>query len=130
MRIKDILNESVTDVVARFYIEASQDYDRHYNPEDVKYKKKNHKYYDDHFGQWFKEEIVPVFEKPQTKAQPPFTPIPKPGKIQSPGYRGLQYAMAAAGRPYDHKVQRYQVRFADLVAPTSMVAGGRGSQNN
>ena len=41
MKFKDILNESTTDVVARFYIEASREYDKFYNPEDIKYKEKN-----------------------------------------------------------------------------------------
>src|SRR5271165_111688 len=108
MKIKDILKEDVCDVVARHYIEASQKFDKFYNPEDVKYKEKNHTYYDEHFKEWFAEEIVPIFTKPTTKPQPEYTPIPKQGKVQSPGYRGLQMALARSGNDYDHKVQRYE----------------------
>lgn len=108
MKLKDLLNESATDIVARFYKEASKDYDRFYNPEDVKYKDKNQKYYDEHFTEWFKEDIVPVFTKPIDKEEHKFTSQPKEGKLQSPGYRGKQYALAAAGLPYDHKVQQYR----------------------
>jgi hypothetical protein len=108
MNIKDILNESATDMVARFYKEASQESDRFYNSEDVKYKEKNDKYYDEHFKEWFKEGIVPIFTKPVDKPQPEYTNHPKSGKLQSPGYRGLQYALAAAGLPYNHDVQNYK----------------------
>jgi hypothetical protein len=130
MKLKDILNESVTDVVARFYLEASEKYDKFYNPEDIKYKEKNHVYYEDHFKGWFKEGQVPVFTKPTVKPQPEYTPIPKDGKVQSPGYRGLQMALARSGNEYDHKVQRYEPNLAALVAPSQGVAGGRGSEQN
>lgn len=108
MKLKELLNESATDIVARFYKEASADSDRFYNKEDVEYKDKNKKYYDEHFKEWFAEEIVPVFSKPITKPQPEYTTKPKPGTLQSPGYRGLQYSLAAAGLPYNHNVQKYQ----------------------
>jgi hypothetical protein len=108
MKIQELLNESVTDIVARFYKEASTEADRFYNPEDVKYKEKNAKYYDEHFKEWFKDDIVPVFEKPSTKPQPEYRPKPVGSELQSPGYRGLQYALAAAGLPYNHSVQKYQ----------------------
>jgi hypothetical protein len=126
MKIKDILRESSTDVVARFYKEASQSYDKFYNPEDVKYKEKNAKYYDDHFKQWFNEEVVPVFTKPVDKPQPEYNVLPKDGKLQSPGYRGLQYALAAAGLPYNHKVQRYEPNPSRMIASQTM----DGARNN
>ncbi len=107
MKIKEILKESPTDLVARFYKEASADADRFYNLEDVKYKEKNAKYYDEHFKEWFKNDIVPVFEKPVHKSQPMYNSRPEGSKLQSPGYRGLQYALAAAGLPYNHGVQKY-----------------------
>jgi hypothetical protein len=129
MRIKDILTESVTDVVARFYLEASKEMDTFYNPEDVKYKAKNHRYYDEFFKKWFKEELVPVFTKPVIKAQPEYTNVPKEGKIQSAGYRGKQYALERAGLPYDHKVQRYEPNIANITAPSTMV-GSRNSNGN
>ncbi len=130
MKIKDVLiTESVTDIVARFYLEASKTYDKFYNPEDVKYKEQNHKYYDEHFKEWFSEEIVPVFTKPTTQPQPEYSVSPKQGKLQSPGYRGKQYALAAAGLPYDHKVQRYEPNIANMIAPSTMV-GDRNNNGN
>ncbi len=107
MKFKDILNEGVTDIVARFYKEAGRDFDKYYNKEDVEYKDKTKEYYDEHFKQWFNEEITPVFTKPTDKVQPEYTNKPKQGKLQSPGYRGQQYAKARADIPYDHNVQRY-----------------------
>lgn len=126
MKIFDILNESVTDCVARFYKEASEDFDRHYNKEDVEYKDRNKKYYDEHFKEWFKEDITPVFTKPLEKSEHEYTVIPKEGKLQSPGFRGLNYALAAAGLPYDHKVQRYEPDASRLVAAQTM-DGARNS---
>ena len=120
MKISDILNENVTSVVARFYKEASKEMDRFYNPEDVKYKKKNKKYYEEHFSEWFNEDIVPVFTKPTDKPQPEYRPKPQEGKLQTPGYRGLQYALAAAGLPYNHNVQEYKTDPARAVASTTM----------
>jgi len=125
MKIKDILNESATDIVARFYKEASADSDRFYNLEDVKYKEKNKEYYNKHFKEWFAEDIVPVFTTPINKPQKPFTVKPEPGKIQSPGYRGLNYARARAGMPYNHDVQKYQPS-----APAVMSSDMNGARNN
>jgi len=126
MKLKDILNESATDVVARFYKEAGKDYDRFYNPEDVKYKDKTQEYYDEHFKEWFAEGTVPVFEKPVDKPQPEYTVQPKQGKLQSPGYRGLQYALAAAGLPYNHDVQQYHSDPNRIIAQQTM----DGARNN
>jgi hypothetical protein len=120
MLMKEFLGESATDVVARFYKEASAEADRFYNPEDVKYKTRNTEYYSRHFSKWFNEEIIPVFTKPIDKPQPEYNVIPKEGKHQSPGYRGLQYAMAAAGLPYDHKVQRYEANPHRMLASQTM----------
>ena len=129
MKIKDVLNESVTDVVARFYIEASETYDKFYNPEDVKYKNKTNDYYNEYFKGWFNEGQVPVFTKPVTKPQPEYTNVPKAGKIQSAGYRGKQIALAAAGLPYDHQVQRYEPNIANIVAPSTGVATRNNNGN-
>lgn len=126
MKIKDILNESSTDVVARFYKESTAAQDKYYNPEDVKYKAKNAEYYDEFFKQWFEEGITSVFTKPVTKAQPEYTNIPKEGKMQTPGYRGFQYAKAAAGLPYDHNVQRYEPNASQMLASHTM----DGCRNN
>jgi hypothetical protein len=122
MKLKDVINESATDIVARFYIEASKPLEEFYSPEDVKYKDKNSKYYDEHFKSWFNEEIVPVFTKPVTPPQPAYTNKPEQGKLQSPGYRGLQYAKAAADLPYDRKVQRYEPSSNKVVPSPEMDA--------
>ena len=116
MKIRDILMEGPADCVARFYKEASADAKKFYNPEDEKYRKKNREYYTEHFLEWYKNETVPIFTKPTTKPQPEYTNHPKQGKIQSAGYRGQQYALAAAGLPYDHNVQRYEPNLANIVA--------------
>ncbi len=126
MKFKDILNESATDIVARFYKEAGKDFDTFYNPEVAKYKGKSQEYYEEYFNEWFKEGKVPVFEKPVDKAQPEFNSKPKEGKLQSPGYRGLQYALAAAGLPYNHQVQRYEPSASKLLATQTM----DGARNN
>ena len=120
MKIKDILNESATDIVARFYKEASADSDKFYNLEDVKYKDKNKEYYDEHFKQWFNEGIVSVFTTPINKPQKPYTSKPTGEEIQSPGYRGLQYALAAAGLPYNPNVQKYKPNAQAIMASAAM----------
>jgi len=126
MRIKDILLESPTDIVARFYKEAGKNYEHYYNPEIIKYQEKTAKYYDEFFEKWFTDSIVPVFTKPVTKAQPEYTNKPKQGKIQSPGYRGLQYTLASAGLPYNHDVQRYRTDPNRAIASQTM-DGARNS---
>jgi hypothetical protein len=122
MKLKELLLESPTDIVARFYKEAGDRFDSQYNPEDAKYKKQAQAYYDENFKEWFAEQIVPVFTKPIDKPQPPYTVTPKDGKLQSPGYRGLQHAKAAAGLPYNHDVQRYTPNASKMLAPKTMDA--------
>lgn len=107
MKLKDILNESPQDLVARFYKEATADFDRYYNLEDVKYKEKNAKHYDKHFDRWFEDDIVPVFTKPTESVQSKYNVIPEGTKLQSPGYRGLQNVLRSAGLPYNKNVQKY-----------------------
>lgn len=116
MKIKDILLESPTDVVARFYKEGGKDFEQFYNPEVVKYQDKNSKYYEDYFKKWFNEGVVSVFTKPVDQPQPVYTNKPKESKLQSAGYRGLQYALAAAGLPYNHSVQKYEPDPARAIA--------------
>jgi hypothetical protein len=117
MKIQDILKESVTDIVARFCKEASADSDKFYNLENSQYKDKNKKYYDEHFKQWFAEDIVPVFTKPITEPQPAYRPNPVGSTLQSPGYRGLQNALAAAGLPYNKNVQNYNPSAPAVISP-------------
>lgn len=123
MKLIDLLLESPTDTVARFYKEASEETDRFYNPEDVKYKKQNTNYYDQYFKEWFDNGIVPVFTKPVNKPQPEYTNKPKDGKLQSPGFRGLQYALCASDLPYDNKVQKYDPSFSNIQSSSDMKDG-------
>ena len=108
MKLKELIFESPVDTVARFYKEASKASERQYNPEAVKYKEQNSKYYDQHFKKWFNEDIVPVFTKPLDSIQPVYNNVPQGSKLQSAGFRGLQYALASAGLPYNHNVQEYK----------------------
>ena len=107
MLIKEILKESSTDLVARYYVQASEEYEKHYNGEAAHFAEMNKEYYKEYFEDWFKNGTVPIFEKPVTPAQPEYRNKPREGQVQSPGYRGKQYALKAAGLPYDHHVQKY-----------------------
>jgi len=128
MKFKEIIKESPTDVVARFYKEASADSDRLFNSENVKYKEKNNEYYEKHFKQWFSEEIVPVFTKPVSRPQPVYNNVPDNHKLQSPGYRGLQYALHHAGLPYNHNVQKYEPNTPAVVS--TYMNGAQNSNGN
>jgi hypothetical protein len=110
MKLRELLNESPTDLVARYYIEASDEYESYYNGEAHHFANENKEYYKEYFENWFKNGTVPVFEKPVTPAQPEYRHNPLPGQQQSPGYRGKQNALKAAGLPYDHHVQNYNPR--------------------
>lgn len=127
MKIKDILKEDVCDVVARFYKEASADSEKFYNPEVVKYQNSNKEYYEKYFEDWRSKEQVPVFTKPVDKPQKEYNPVPQGSKLQSPGYRGLQYALAAAGLPYNHEVQRYRTDPAMAIATQTMDSANNSS---
>lgn len=120
MKVRDILNESTSDIVARFYKEATEASDRFYNPEASHYKDLTRSYYENELKSWFEDGEVPVFSKPTTKPQPEYDVHPKAGKLQSPGYRGLQYARAAAGLPYNHDVQPYTVNPNKILATQTM----------
>lgn len=117
MKIKDILlNEDTTCSVARFYKEASAGFDKFYNSENAKYRNKNKQYYDEHFDLWYSKEVVPVFTKPTDVPQVSYTNKPTGAAHQSPGYRGLQYALRAAGLPHNN-VQNYQSRIPVATSP-------------
>lgn len=108
MKIQEILTESTSDIVARFYKESSLDSEKKFNPENVKYKSDNKKYYEDYFKTWESTGIAPVFTKPVTPAQPKYSVTPKADDVQSPGYRGIQNALSSAGLPHNKDVQPYQ----------------------
>lgn len=128
MKLKELLNEGVTDIVARFYVEAGRDFDKYYNKEDVEYKDKQAGYYEEYFESWFDREVVPVFTRPVTQSQPPYTNKPKDGRLQSPGYRGQQYAKAHADMPYDHNVQRYDPDVS--IAPSADMDAATNNNGN
>lgn len=121
MKIKEILKESPTDLVARFYKEASSDFDKTHNSDNAKYKELNSEYYKENFGEWYEHETVPVFTAPVSKSHPVYNNKPKQGKQQSPGYRGLQFALAAAGLPYNKNVKFYD---PNTIAISSSFADG------
>ncbi len=101
MKIREILSEGPTDVVARLYKEAPGHCDAKYNTDAAKYASKNSEYYNQHFKEWRETGHTPVFSKP-LKADPhPFNNQPRSDREPSPGYRGLQRAMAASGQEYD-----------------------------
>ncbi len=108
MKLKEILNEDASDIVARFYKESGDDFDKMYNPENAAYKDDTKSYYDSNFRSWFDAGITPVFDKPATVSRAKYSIQPMQGDVQSPGYRGLQNVLAAAGLPYNHDVQRYE----------------------
>lgn len=101
MKLRELLNESPTDVVARLYKEASEDYDRKFNTDAAAYKTKNSEYYQKHFENWKETGITPVFDKPIEKDPHPYTNQPDDTREKSPGYRGLHRALKASNLPYD-----------------------------
>ena len=129
MKIKDVLNEGVTDIVARFYKEAGRDFDKFYNREDVEYKDKTREYYNEFFEDWYSDDIVPVFLKPVAKPQKEYTNKPKEGVLQSPGYRGQQYAKQRADMPYDKNVQGYIPNASDML-PSHTMDGAINNNGN
>ncbi len=115
MKIRELIYESPTDIVARLYKEADSDYDRKYNTDAAKYQAKNKDYYDKHFADWQKSGQTPVFTKPTESDPHPFTNQPKSDREQSPGYRGLHRARKAAALPHDANA-RY------VMDPTAIIA--------
>jgi hypothetical protein len=129
MKIKEVLSEGVTDIVARFYKEAGREFDQVYNREDVKYKDQTREYYKEFFEDWYKDDIVPVFLKPTTKPQKEYDTKPKEGVLQSPGYRGQQYAKARADVPYDKNVQGYEPQASQML-PSHTMDGAINNNGN
>lgn len=108
MKLTELLLESPTDLVARFYKEADADYDRYYNTDNADYKDKNQEFSKKQFKSWYDSGQTPVFSQPVETEQPAYNVTPASGKRQSPGYRGQQYAKARAGIPYDKTVEPYR----------------------
>lgn len=105
MKIKDILHESATDLVARFHsTKPTKSIDRQYNPESREISDKNLQYY----RKYFEENTTPVFTKETNFHDPdatPWTNKPSEDERQSPGYRGQQYVRSRAGMPTAKDVQ-------------------------
>jgi hypothetical protein len=104
MKISELLNESSTCLVARFYKEPEEDLDLKFNKEISKYKGSNQEYYREFFDDWFSKGVTPVFDKPTKKDTDPYYPRPKKGDNQSAGWRGKQTAFAGAGLPYNKNI--------------------------
>lgn len=107
MKLADLLLENSTDLVAKYYIDATKSFDERYNTEAAINSHKNQEYYKEYFKEWYKNGTTPVFEKPGKPTQSSYDHNPKKGVIQSPGYRGKQNALKAAGLPYNKYTQDY-----------------------
>lgn len=93
MKIKDILKEGVTDIVARFYKEAGDDFDSKFNPEHTRFKALEKEYY----KTLFTDGSTPIFSTPNKESGKKFTTTPSPKEIESAGFRGLQRALKKSG---------------------------------
>lgn len=110
MNIKDILNESATDLVANFSSFAEDDFDAQFNPEAHAAVEMNRQHYKDYFLEFFENGIPPVFEKSDNHFDPDakeWDHKPVEHEMQSAGYRGQQRALHNAGVPHDKNVQKF-----------------------
>ena len=89
MKIFEVLNESPTDIVARFYKEAATDFDTLYNPEDDLYKRQNQKYYQNYLKDQPADVSTSVFKTPVERPSKKYSNNPD-SHIESPGRRGLK----------------------------------------
>lgn len=105
MKIKEILTESPTDLVAHYHVQEESDIDAFMNAVAQQYAEQTEEYYKENFKSFFQHGIVPVFtESPEDEEK--WSPKPIKDSYQSPGYRGKQYVSARAGQPYDKNVQK------------------------
>lgn len=110
MKIKDILNESATDLVAHCFVDPDEQVDEMYNPEAVHAARLNREHYKEFFGEFYATGTPPVFEKEDNHFDPDareWDHKPERDAIQSAGYRGQQRALGRAGVPHDKGVQKY-----------------------
>lgn len=108
MKIKDIITESPTDLVAHYHTIEDSDIDAFMNSVAHQYSEQTEEYYKNNFKHFFKSGIVPVFtESPEDETK--WSPEPAKDAYQSPGYRGKQYASSRANLPYDKNVQKHAV---------------------
>ena len=116
MKFSELINDSPAINAARFYKFPAAC--ANYNSNTKRLSSHTQKFYKDNFGSWYEKGVVPVFTKPDdvdTKA-PKLSSIPGDGKVQSPGYRGLQKALALGGLPHAKVVKPKQDMSAELTA--------------
>jgi hypothetical protein len=95
MNIKDILKESSTDLVARYYrMPADADAER-LNMQAEKVAEQNREHYAKYFGDFFKYGNTPVFttEDNNVTEAKPLNNKPEDPQHASNGYRGLKHAL-------------------------------------
>jgi hypothetical protein len=105
MKIKDILNESYTDLVARYHRGHTDEITDRLNPEASQYRDMVKEYYKDFFTQ---DGNTPVFSRSTNfvdSTATAWTTKPEKHVKQSAGYRGQQYAKARANIPHDKNTQ-------------------------
>ena len=103
MKIKDIITEAPTDLVAHYHVQASSKIDQFMNSVARQYAKQTQEYYKNNF----KNNKTPVFtESPEDEHK--WSVQPTEEAYQTPGYRGKQYASARANQPYDKNVQKHE----------------------
>lgn len=111
MNIKDILNESATDLVANFYERTEENFDNQYNPQAAMIADMNREHYAKYFGDFEESGIPPVFEKVDNNETYPdlvnWDNHPDAAALQTPGYRGQQQALGRAGVPHANNAQKY-----------------------
>lgn len=108
MKIKEIITESPTDLVAHYHVQASSKIDQYMNSVARQYAEQTKEYYKKNFKKFLDNGNIPVFtESPKDERQ--WSVQPDEEAYQSPGYRGKQYAAARANQPYDKKVQKHEI---------------------
>jgi hypothetical protein len=103
MKIKEIINESSTDLVARFWKEGDLSIDEMLNTEANEIINKNKSYYQKYFKKCLEHGVTPVFtdvDNNPTKSNEKWNTYPSPDVRQTAGYRGKQHALARAGIPH------------------------------
>lgn len=95
--MKNLLNEAVSDLVARFYEPVEEELHGSWNAEANHYAKKNSERYSDQDS----HSIVTKTREEKVK----YSNKPVSDQRQSAGYRGLQYARKRSGHPSDPNVQ-------------------------
>lgn len=110
MRLYEILNEGVTDLVAHYYPDADPNEDNAMNPAVKTYHDENAKHYKRYFEDFYKTGQAPIINDKGDEDAESWTAKPKKHEIQSPGYRGREYAKSRAGQEYDQEVQPFAPR--------------------